>query len=72
MPAQADAGAQPPEEEGATTQGHHTVSKGETLWGISEQYTGSGFNFPDVAKKNKISNPDLIYPNQEVELPAKK
>ncbi|MCI5158509.1 MAG: LysM peptidoglycan-binding domain-containing protein [Candidatus Electrothrix sp. AUS1_2] len=51
---------------------HHTVSKGETLWKISEQYTGSGFNYPDVAKKNKISNPDLIYPDQQVELPAKK
>jgi len=54
------------------TSTHHTVSKGDTLWEISEQYTGSGFNYPDVAKKNKITNPDLIYPNQQVALPAKK
>ncbi|MCI5208688.1 MAG: LysM peptidoglycan-binding domain-containing protein [Candidatus Electrothrix sp. ATG2] len=51
---------------------HHTVSKGDTLWKISEQYTGSGFNYPDVAQKNKIADPDLIYPNQQVKLPAKK
>ncbi|MCI5142630.1 MAG: LysM peptidoglycan-binding domain-containing protein, partial [Candidatus Electrothrix sp. ATG1] len=51
---------------------HHTVSKGDTLWKISEQYTGSGFNYPDVAKKNKIPNPDLIYPKQQVTLPVKK
>ncbi|MGB5685597.1 MAG: chemotaxis protein CheW [Candidatus Electrothrix sp.] len=50
----------------------HTVSKGDTLWKISEQYTGSGFNYPDVAKKNKIANPDMIYPNQQVTLPAEK
>ena len=56
------------------TSGHtrHTVNKGDTLWDISEQYTGSGFNYPDVAKKNKIANPDLIYPAQQVTLPAKK
>ncbi len=54
------------------TSTHHTVSKGDTLWEISEQYTGSGFNYPDVAKKNKITNPDLIYPNQQVTLPTKK
>lgn len=47
----------------------HTVNKGDTLWKISEKYTGSGFNYPDVAKKNKISNPDLIYPDQQVRLP---
>jgi chemotaxis signal transduction protein/nucleoid-associated protein YgaU len=50
----------------------HTVSKGDTLWDISEQYTGSGFNYPDVARKNKIANPDLIYPDQQVTLPVKK
>ncbi|MCI5139843.1 MAG: LysM peptidoglycan-binding domain-containing protein, partial [Candidatus Electrothrix sp. AR1] len=50
----------------------HTVSKGDTLWEISKQYTGSGFNYPDVAKKNKIDNPDMIYPNQQVILPADK
>ena len=55
------------------TSGHtlHTVSRGDTLWEISERYTGSGFNYPDVAKKNKIANPDLIYPDQQVTLPVK-
>ncbi|RWX52156.1 Chemotaxis signal transduction protein [Candidatus Electrothrix marina] len=57
---------------GTSDHAHHTVSKGDTLWEISEQYTGSGFNYPDVAKKNKITNPDLIYPDQQVLLPAKK
>ncbi|WP_339133020.1 MAG: LysM peptidoglycan-binding domain-containing protein [Candidatus Electrothrix sp. GW3-4] len=57
---------------GTSDQTYHTVSKGDTLWKISEQYTGSGFNYPDVAKKNKIANPDLIYPHQQVKLPAKK
>ena len=57
---------------GTSDRTRHTVNKGDTLWKISEQYTGSGFNYLDVAKKNKIANPDMIYPNQQVTLPAEK
>ena len=44
----------------------YKVKKGDTLWGISERYTGSGFNYPDMAKDNEIDNPDLIYPKQKI------
>ena len=44
----------------------HNVEKGDTLWNISKRYTGSGFNYQQVAKENKISNPDLIFPEQKL------
>jgi nucleoid-associated protein YgaU len=39
----------------------HNVEKGDTLWNISKRYTGTGFNYPHVAKENEITNPDLIF-----------
>lgn len=46
----------------------YEVKPGDTLWGISERYTGSGFNYPDVARENRIRNPDLIFPEQRIEV----
>jgi nucleoid-associated protein YgaU len=46
----------------------YEVKRGDTLWGISERYTGSGFNYPDVARENQIPNPDLIYPRQKIKV----
>jgi chemotaxis signal transduction protein/LysM repeat protein len=50
----------PPLKDDMLNRSHHTVNKGDTLWKISERYTGSGFNYHDVARVNKISDPDLI------------
>ena len=38
------------------------------MWGISEKYTGTGFNFPKLAEDNQIENPDLIFPRQRIEV----
>lgn len=48
---------------------NHSVSKGDTLWGIAERYTGSGTNWKSVANDNGIStsNP-TIYPGQTVKV----
>ncbi|KPJ77602.1 MAG: hypothetical protein AMJ54_07335 [Deltaproteobacteria bacterium SG8_13] len=46
----------------------YKVKKGDTLWGISEKYTGTGFNYPKLADDNRIKNPDLIFPRQRIEV----
>lgn len=51
----------------------HTVTKGECLWWISEykHVYNDPFMWPLIYKANrdKIQNPDLIYPGQEFEVP---
>ncbi len=51
----------------------HTVTKGECLWWISEykHIYNDPFMWPLIYKANrdKIKNPDLIYPGQEFEIP---
>lgn len=37
----------------------HLVTKGESLWTISEDYYGSGYNWLDVAKANNLKNYSL-------------
>lgn len=46
----------------------YTVKKGDTLFKITAKYTGNGFNYPKVAKRNKIKNPDLIFPEQKIKI----
>lgn len=46
----------------------YKFKKGDTLWGISEKYTGTGFNFPKLSEDNQIENPDLIFPRQRIEV----
>ncbi len=46
----------------------YTVQEADTLWSIAEQYTGSGFNYTELAKQNKISNPDHIVPEQKIRI----
>jgi len=42
------------------------VKKHDTLWAISKKTYGDPFKWPDIYKlnKDKIKNPDLIYPKQ--------
>jgi chemotaxis signal transduction protein/nucleoid-associated protein YgaU len=44
----------------------YRVKRGDTLWGISKRYTGSGFNYPKLAEENEIEDPDLIFPKQRI------
>jgi LysM domain len=47
----------------------HTVSKGETLWGISSTELVNPFLWPKVWEENpEIRNPDLIYPGQRIRI----
>ena len=49
------------------------VQKGDALWNIAYQRLGLGTRYLDIVKlnKDKISNPDLIYPKQLFILPNK-
>lgn len=46
----------------------YVVVKDDTLWNISERFTGDPFNYPRIAGENKIANPDLIFPGQRIRL----
>lgn len=49
----------------------HTVRSGDTLWGIAKKYYGNGSKYTTIynANKDKIKNPNLIYPNQVFVIP---
>lgn len=44
----------------------YKVQKGDTLWGISQQYLGTPWIWPSVWKENEaeIANPHLIFPGE--------
>lgn len=46
-------------------------AQGSTLWGIATIEYGNGGRWPDIynANRDKISNPDLIYPGQALVIP---
>lgn len=49
--------------------GQYVVKKGDTMWGISRTY---GISLADLVKANpQIENPNLIYPGQRLNIPAK-
>ena len=42
----------------------HTVVKGDTLRKIAKKYYGNSSEYKTIVAKNKIKNPNLIYPGQ--------
>lgn len=46
----------------------YVVREGDTLWSISEHFTGSPYNYPRIAGQNRIAEPDLIFPGQRIRL----
>jgi nucleoid-associated protein YgaU len=68
-PEVAAAGATPP---ATAAPGVVTVQRGGTLWGIARDSLGSGTRYTTIyaANRDRISNPDLIFPGQVVKLPA--
>ncbi|PIW69084.1 MAG: peptidoglycan-binding protein LysM [Ignavibacteriales bacterium CG12_big_fil_rev_8_21_14_0_65_30_8] len=52
---------------------NYTVVRGDHLWGIAKkkEHYGNGFAWPMIYKANrdKIKNPDLIYPKQVFKIP---
>ena len=51
--------------------GTHVVQPGDTLWAIAKKYYGDGNQYPKIynANKDKIKNPNLIYPGQKLVIP---
>ena len=54
-----------------TTTNTYTVKKGDCLWKIAKKYYGSGAQYTKIyeANKDKIKNPNLIYPGQVLTIP---
>jgi nucleoid-associated protein YgaU len=50
----------------------HTVSEGETLWSIAEQYYKSGYNWVTIRDANKLETPDVLAVGQKLTLPPAK
>jgi LysM repeat protein len=55
-----------------TTSKTHKVVKGDTLWAIAKKFYGNGSQYPKIfnANKDKIKNPNLIYPGQVLTIPV--
>ncbi len=49
----------------------YTVGKNDSLWRIANKHYGDPYKWPVIlrANKDKIPNPNLIYPGQELQIP---
>ena len=47
----------------------HIVINGENLWTIAEKYYKSGYNWVDISRVNKLSNPSLITVGMKLSIP---
>lgn len=50
----------------------YTVKSGDSLWAIAKKFYGNGKLYPKIAdaNKDKIKNPNLIYPGQLLTIPV--
>jgi len=50
---------------------NYTAAAGDTLWAIAKKYYNNGNDYTKIyeANKDKVSNPNLIYPGQELIIP---
>lgn len=51
---------------------NYTVKSGDCLWNIAKRYYGNGSKYKTIynANRDKIKNPNLIYPGQVLWIPA--
>jgi nucleoid-associated protein YgaU len=49
----------------------YTIVAGDTLWAIAQRFLGNGARWPEIheANKDKIDNPNMIYPGQTIVIP---
>ncbi|MBL7150313.1 LysM peptidoglycan-binding domain-containing protein [Candidatus Microgenomates bacterium] len=47
----------------------YQVQKGDCLWSIALRAYGDPYKWSEIAKANELGNPDLIYPETELNLP---
>ena len=52
-----------------TSKGTYTVVKGDTLWSIAEKTYGTGYKWAEIARANKLANPNLIHTGNVFTLP---
>lgn len=50
----------------------YTVRRGDCLWVIAENFLRRGKLYTMIAERNNIENPNLIYPQQLLQIPTKK
>ena len=50
----------------------YTVRRGDCLWIIARNFLRRGILFTMIAERNSIKNPDLIFPEQKLQIPVKK
>lgn len=64
--------ARPVENPPKPTNQTYTVVKGDCLWNIAKKFYGDGSKYTVIynANKDKIKNPNLIYPRQVLTIPA--
>jgi len=65
-----DQGQTFPEGSSTQTEGEHTVTKGETLWTIAEEYYGDGYRWVDIVDANNIASANNITEGQILVIPA--
>ena len=49
---------------------YYTVRRGDCLWIIARNFMRRGILFSIIADRNNIKNPDLIYPQQRLQIPV--
>ncbi|MEK7605500.1 MAG: LysM peptidoglycan-binding domain-containing protein [Patescibacteria group bacterium] len=49
----------------------YTVVHGDTLWDIAVRAYGNGYRWVEIAKANKLSNPELIHSGNILSIPRK-
>lgn len=71
QPATATVQEPPRETSSAPQSSNYTVKSGDCLWNIAKKQLGDGSRWKEIYElnKDKIKNPNLIYPNQSLTIP---
>lgn len=47
----------------------HTIAKGEHLWGLAKRYYDDGYKWVEIARENKLVNPNVIHSGSKLIVP---